>query len=90
VSPEDLLDKELRALSMPVLVVFGTEDSEASSERGREYLSSLRAGLYMLVYDAGRAIERERPEAFASLIGDFVTRGGREFLAPPDSTLLNP
>jgi pimeloyl-ACP methyl ester carboxylesterase len=57
---------------------------------GRVYREIMPNCHLVLVYDAGHAIERERPEAFASLLGDFVTRGGREFLAPPESTLITP
>jgi hypothetical protein len=32
------------------------------------------------VYDAGREIRGDRPEAFAALVSDFLTRQGR-FLA---------
>ena len=94
VAPEEPIEGELRselaALMLPVLVVHGTEDHVTPPEQAREYAAVLPAAFFMLVYDAGHAIDRDRPEAFASLLGDFVTLGGREFLAPPESTLINP
>ena len=94
VAPEDAVEAELRSelagLMLPVLVVHGTEDRVTPPEQARDYAAVLPAAFFMLVYDAGHAIDRDRPEAFASLLGDFVTLGGREFLAPPESTLINP
>jgi hypothetical protein len=44
---------------------------------------------YVLVYDAGHEVGADRPEAFASLVSDFLVR--REaFIVNQRSSLINP
>jgi len=43
----------------------------------------------VLVYDAGHAMDAERPEAFAEVVGDFLERH-EAFLISRTETLLHP
>jgi pimeloyl-ACP methyl ester carboxylesterase len=59
------------------------------AEMGRRYRERLPNCQYILVYDAGHALDADRPEAFASVVGDFLVR--REaFLVNQASGLFNP
>jgi pimeloyl-ACP methyl ester carboxylesterase len=79
----------LAGLSVPTLVVFGTEDAVVPATMGRVYREKMPNCNYVLVYDAGHDVGAERPEAFVSLVGDFLER--REaFIVNTTSSLLNP
>lgn len=71
-------DAELEAafpsLTMPTLVLFGTSDRVIPPEMGRHYRELLPNCSFVLVYDAGHAIDADRPEAFAAVVGDFLER----------------
>src|SRR2546423_933557 len=68
------LEGKLSGLSMPVLVLFGTEDQVIPTEMGRIYREKLPNCQLVFVYDAGHALDAERPEAFASVVLDFLDR----------------
>lgn len=57
-----LPDEFFREMQRPVLVLSGTKDGSDAGERWRRVLPDCH---FMLVYDAGRAIGAERPEALA-------------------------
>jgi pimeloyl-ACP methyl ester carboxylesterase len=79
----------LGQLNVPTLVVCGTQDALIPAAMGRVYREKMPNCNYVLVYDAGHEIGAERPEAFASLVGDFLDR--REaFIVNARSSLLNP
>ena len=83
------LESRLPGLNVPVLVLFGTMDRRIPPEMGRIYREKLPNCHFILVYDAGHAIDVDRPEAFASVVGDFLQR--REgFVVTSQSALLNP
>jgi pimeloyl-ACP methyl ester carboxylesterase len=80
-------EKQLACLKVPTLVVFGTQDDVISPELGRVYRAKMPNCNYVLVYDAGHEVAAERPEAFSSLVGDFLER--REtFIVNQKSSLL--
>ncbi|MBV9121565.1 MAG: alpha/beta hydrolase [Chloroflexi bacterium] len=86
-------DPELQArmgeVSVPTLVVFGTDDRVVPHEIGGRYRELIPNCHLVLVYDAGHLVDADRPEAFADLIGDFLAR--REgFLVCQGSGLLHP
>jgi pimeloyl-ACP methyl ester carboxylesterase len=56
---------------------------------GRLYREKLPNCHFILVYDAGHAIDADRPEAFASLVGDFLIRR-ESFIVPKHSGLIHP
>jgi pimeloyl-ACP methyl ester carboxylesterase len=79
----------LAALNVPTLVVYGTRDTVVPPASGRVYREILPNCNYVLVYDAGHDIAADRPEAFVSLVADFLER--REaFIVTQKSSLLHP
>jgi len=83
------LERQLPTLNIPVLVLFGTLDRAIPPEMGRIYREKLPNCHFILVYDAGHAIDADRPEAFASVVDDFLQR--REgFLVERQNALINP
>ena len=62
----------LADLHVPVLVLFGTLDRMIPSEMGRLYCEKLPTCTLILVYDAGHALDADRPEAFVSAVDDFL------------------
>lgn len=83
------LVSRLGELKIPNLVVFGTKDPIAPAEAGRHYRSRIPTCNLMFVYDAGHAMEVERPEAVAALVFDFLERHDL-FLVRRDSDLIYP
>lgn len=88
-APEDALEKRAAELPHPVLVLFGTTDTVTPPEEARRYGDLLQHGHVMMIYGAGHAIDADRPEAFASVVGDFLTRK-EEFLVNITSGLVHP
>ena len=72
-------DTALRArlgeIRTPTLALFGTEDRQIPAEIGRLYKERIPDCQFALVYQAGHIIRRDRPEAFARLVADFLDRG---------------
>jgi pimeloyl-ACP methyl ester carboxylesterase len=83
------LISRLGELKLPNLLVFGTKDLIAPAEAGRHYRSRIPACNLIFVYDAGHAMEIERPEAVAALVFDFLERHD-QFLVRRDSDLIYP
>lgn len=83
------LEARLAALEVPTLVLFGTEDRVIPSVMGREYRQLLPNCHLVLVYDAGHAIDADRPEAFASVVHDFLERH-EQFVVTRTSSLIHP
>jgi pimeloyl-ACP methyl ester carboxylesterase len=78
----------LPQLALPVLVLYGTADTHAT-DLGRGYKALLLNGWFVMVYAAGHDIAHDRPEAYADLVGDFLTRGVR-FAISEQSSQINP
>jgi pimeloyl-ACP methyl ester carboxylesterase len=70
-APDGLPDEAFREIKRPVLVLSGTKDG---SDAGNRYRTLLRDRPFMFVYDAGRAIGAERPEALAYIAVEFFER----------------
>ena len=83
------LEKGLRQLQIPVLVLFGTEDRVMPPEMGRFYKALLPNSHFVMVYDAGHAIGAERPEAFTEVVSDFLERH-EAFVISKTRTVLFP
>jgi pimeloyl-ACP methyl ester carboxylesterase len=83
------LESRFGDLSVPTLVLFGTKDRMIPPEMGRIYREKLPNCHFVLVYDAGHAIDADRPEAFASVVGDFLERR-EQFIVTRTSALVNP
>ena len=73
-SPEGTLDASMRDMKRPVLALFGTRDGTVPPEQIRAYGAGLPDCHLMYVYDAGRAIGTERPEALAFIAREFFDR----------------
>ena len=70
-APDGRPDEVWRTVQRPVLVLCGTRDQSDAGERCRATLSGCH---FMFVYDAGRAIGAERPEALAFIAAEFFER----------------
>jgi pimeloyl-ACP methyl ester carboxylesterase len=74
-SPRDPdLEAQMAELAIPVLVVFGTLDTVMPPELGRHYKEILPSCNLVFLYDAAHEADADRPEAFASLVDDFLNR----------------
>jgi pimeloyl-ACP methyl ester carboxylesterase len=86
-------DADLRAalagLDVPTMIVFGTRDGLIAPETGREYKRLIPRSDLVFVYDAAHEVARDRPEAFAGLVGDFLRRGEAHVVSRT-SRLINP
>lgn len=71
------------------LVVFGDCDGVIPPANGRTFKGAMPNCNYVLIHQAAHDAQADRPEAFADLVGDFLTRGWA-FLLPEESTLINP
>lgn len=79
----------LSAAALPLLVLSGTRGTASPPEAGSPYRARVRGSHYVLVYDAGDAIDADRPEATASVAGDFLARRER-FIIASASGLIHP
>jgi pimeloyl-ACP methyl ester carboxylesterase len=82
-------EARLADLEIPVLVLFGTVDRVTPPEGAHLFREKLPNCHIMLVYDAAHAIDADRPEALASVAGDFLARKG-QFLVRQTSGVIYP
>jgi pimeloyl-ACP methyl ester carboxylesterase len=71
VAPEWLPDDAFREIKRPVLVLSGTKNQSHTDDRYRTLPPDCH---FMFVYDAGRDIGTERPEALAFIALEFFER----------------
>jgi pimeloyl-ACP methyl ester carboxylesterase len=83
------LEDRLGEIRVPVIVLFGTEDRMIPPAMGPIYAQRIPNCHFVLVYDAGHAIDADRPEAFAGVVADFVQRHER-FVVGNETTVINP
>ena len=86
---DEALERRLAGLHVPMLVLFGTLDRMIPPEMGRLYCEKLPNCHLILVYDAGHAVDADRPEAFVSVVSDFLQHH-EGFLVNRQSGLINP
>lgn len=86
---DEALESRMPGLHVPVLVLFGTMDRIIPSEMGRLYCDKLPNCHLVLVYDAGHAVDADRPEAFVAVVDDFLQRH-EAFLVNRQSGLIHP
>ncbi len=86
---EGELEAAMAGCQVPTLVVFGTEDTMTPPELGRLYRALLPNAQLVLVYDAAHAVDRDRPEAFAATVADFLARR-EQFVVREESGLRYP
>ncbi|HEY1505202.1 MAG TPA: alpha/beta hydrolase [Stellaceae bacterium] len=82
-------EARLAELPHPVLALFGTADRVTPPEGAHLFSEALPHCHIILVYDAAHAIDADRPEALASVVGDFLARQDR-FLVRETSGLIHP
>ena len=68
------LEARLAELVLPVLVIFGRRDGLIAPAMGALYKRLIVNCSLVFVYDAAHEIQFDRPEAYASLVADFVER----------------
>jgi pimeloyl-ACP methyl ester carboxylesterase len=68
------LEGRMATMKVPTLVLFGTLDRAIPPEMGRIYREKIPNCHFVLMYDAGHALDADRPEAFASVVTDFLDR----------------
>jgi pimeloyl-ACP methyl ester carboxylesterase len=83
------LERRLRELPIPTLVLFGTLDAVIPPEMGRFYKELMPNSHLVFVYDAGHAISTDRPEAFTEVAVDFIERH-EAFVISRTPTVINP
>ena len=83
------LEAQLPQLSLPTLVVFGTDDRMIAPEMGHFYKELIPNCHLIFVYDAGHAIGAERPEAFVEVVADFLDRH-EAFVISRTETVIHP
>ncbi len=83
------LETRMGTIDTPTLVLWGTLDRMIPSETARIYKELMPNCHLVLVYDSGHAMDAERPEAFADVVGDFIERH-EAFLISRTETLIHP
>jgi len=83
------LERRLADLQVATLVLVGTNDEILLPETGQRYVEQIPNCYYVLVYDAGHAIETDRPDALCTVVSDFVERRDA-FIVEDKSTTINP
>jgi len=75
-------------VAVSTVVVFGTLDSVVPPEMGRHYKEILPNCNLVFLYDAAHEADADRPEAFVTLVNDFLERHGA-FVIKTESDLIN-
>ena len=83
------LERRLPQVATPTLVLFGTADRLDAQQTGRLYAETMPNGHLVFVYDAAQAIGRDRPEAFAEVVVDFLERH-EAFIISRTPTVIHP
>jgi pimeloyl-ACP methyl ester carboxylesterase len=66
------LERRLRRITAPTLVVAPSDDRLIPVEHAKRYAASIRGAAYAEVAECGHAMYFERPAAFASVITEFL------------------
>jgi len=83
------LERRLPDVATPTLVLLGTRDDASGAALGRTCKTRIPGSHLVFVYDAGAAVGRDRPQAFAEVVADFLER--REaFVISRARTVLHP
>jgi pimeloyl-ACP methyl ester carboxylesterase len=77
------------APDMPILLLLGTEDTRVRPGTAAALCAALPRAHPILIYGAGHALDRERPEAVAAVMRDFIARR-EKFIVRDASDVLYP
>ncbi len=83
------LEARMGTIDTLTLVLWGTLDRMIPPETARHYKELMPNCHLVLVYDAGHAMDAERPEAFAEVVGDFLERH-EAFVISRTETMIHP
>lgn len=86
---DEQLAERCKSIRAPVLVIYGADDGLILPSCGREYKSRIPFCDFVMVYGANHDIQADRPEAYAELVTDFLTRGSPAFLFSARDGVLN-
>ncbi len=86
---DDELARRLSEIDVPTLIIFGTLDGIISSDMGRYYREQIPNSNLAFVYDAAHAVNSDRPEALADVVGDYLERH-EVFVVSRVNTVINP
>ncbi len=68
------VESELPALDLPILLVWGGKDRITPPRIGRQYLQAIPQAEMLIVPSAGHSPHLERPNAFASILNQFIAQ----------------
>jgi len=77
------------APDMPILLLLGTEDARVPPSAAAALCAALPRAHPILIYGAGHALDRDRVEAVAAVMRDFIARRDK-FIVRDTSDLLYP
>ncbi|MCW8378716.1 alpha/beta fold hydrolase [Streptomyces justiciae] len=86
---DEQLAERLSKCPVRTLVVFGEDDGVVPPQNGRTFRSLMPDCSYALLSEAAHDVQNDRPEAFAEVVGNFITEGP-SFRLPEDATLVDP
>jgi pimeloyl-ACP methyl ester carboxylesterase len=77
------------APDMPIMLLLGTEDTRVPPSAAAALCAALPRAHPIFIYGAGHALDRERVEAVAAVVRDFIARRDK-FIVRDASDLLYP
>lgn len=77
------------APDMPILLLLGTEDTRVPPSAADALCAVLPRAHPILIYGAGHKLDRDRPDAVAAVVRDFIARH-EKFIVRETSDLLYP
>ena len=83
------LERQMRQLATPTLVLFGSVDGVIPTEMGHIYKELMPNCHLVFVYDAAHRISTDRPEAFTEVVADFLERH-EAFVISRTPTVIHP
>ncbi|MGH7906455.1 MAG: alpha/beta fold hydrolase [Candidatus Binataceae bacterium] len=83
------LYERLANIEAPALVMIGTRDRSGAADSARILRSKMRSCHLSLIYDAGRDLISDRPQACIAPIGEFL-ESGEEFIVCRESQMIRP
>jgi len=86
---DEAFEAQLRGLTVPMLVLFGTRDRITPPENGRIYRALMPKSNLVFIYDAAHAIDADRPEAVVEVVADYINRHD-SFLVTQANGMIHP